>query len=115
METSDYTTIEYPNKNIQNKVDYALENCDNFKIIIIGKFHKWLANKTLPCVINKDKEVSVIYTLLSAILCMNLHQVTGSVNLFNQYNKTHQYKMMYTNEGSITFTCKEVSDDANAT
>jgi len=107
METKNYITLEYPNKDIQNKVDEALRNCENFKIVIIGKFHQWLANKTLPFVINKDREVSVIYTLLSAILYMNLHGVTGSINLFNQYNKTHQYKMVYISGGIITFTCIE--------
>ena len=108
MEKKDYVTIEYPNKNFINEVDNALENCDNVKIIFIRKFHQWLANKTLPCVINNDKEISVIYTLFGAVFCMNLHEATGGVNLFNQYNKTYKYKMVYTEEGNLTFTCTEI-------
>ena len=108
METSEYKIIEYPSKDIENKVDCELESFNNFKIVIIGKYRRWLADKVLPCVINKEKEVSVVYTLINSIFDMNLHMVLGSVNLFNQYNKMYHYSMQYEKSGNIIFICTKI-------
>jgi len=108
MGTSAYKIIEYPSKDIENKVDCELESFNNFKIVIIGKYRRWLADKVLPFVINEEKEISVVYTLINAIFDMNLHMVLGSVNLFNQYNKMYHYSIYYEKTGNIIFICTKI-------
>jgi len=95
MKTKKFNEIQYPNKDTEKNVDNELANHNNFKIIINGKIRQWLADKTLPYIVNEDKELYILYTLFSGLFCMDLHRILSGIDLFNQYNQSHEYKIKY--------------------